>query len=201
MPTSISVDNVAFREVSVVEGVNFDGSDSLTVTLRGASTLLQAARDSYARYSNYSGYPNMYLISKQSTDRGPVSDLILNYAGYIDSDLPQEGLLRSSDSTNLQSVELVSDEDENVTYSYYGQSSSYTWISRGATKPSRPKFGISVPSSLPIGFLFNPSPPNFEGSTTSAYKQGARLSQFEISRITPTLYVVNEVWQFTVEPV
>src|SRR6056297_1871973 len=104
MPTALNVDNVNFREVSVEEGVNFDGSDSLTVVLKGAASLLSVARDSYPRYSNYSGYPNMYLVSKSSRDKGPVGELTLNYAGYIESSLPQNGLLRSTDDTSLQSV-------------------------------------------------------------------------------------------------
>lgn len=201
MPTATNTGTVTFREVSKSEGVNFDGSDSLTVRLRGASSLIDAASASWTRYKTYPGYPDMYLTSKTVNDRGPVSEIELTFTGFIESLSPNSGLLSVDDDISLQSVQLTSDEDENVSFFYYATTTTYRWVSRGESKPERPRFSISVPTDIPVGFLFNPSPPNYNGSTTSAYSTGARLIQFKRTRITPELWIVDETWQLKVEPV
>lgn len=143
----------------------------------------------------------MFLTSKQSVDRGVKTDLILSYTGYIESDTPQNGLIRKSDDVTLQSVALTSDEGDNVTFSYYAQTTQYTWLARTNRQPEEPRFGIDVPPDIPVGYLFSPSPPDYDGSITSAYNTGARLSGFNRTELAPSVYSVTETWQFTVEPV
>lgn len=201
MPTPTGTGTVTFRVVSEDQGINYDGSDSLTVRLRGDASLLTAASAAYTRYSTHAEYPAMYLTSKRTIDRGPVAEIELTYTGYIEALTPDNGLISISDDISLQTVQLTSDEDENVTFSYRGQTTTWVWMTRSQSKPEFPRFGIPVPSDIPTGLLFNPSPPNYNGSVTSAYNLGSRLTQFRRDRIAPGLWRVTETWMMSIEPV
>lgn len=201
MPTPTGTGTVTFRVVSEDQGINYDGSDSLTVRLRGEASLLTAASAAYTRYSTHAEYPAMYLTSKRTIDRGPVAEIELTYTGYIEALTPDNGLISISDDISLQTVQLTSDEDENVTFSYRGQTTTWVWMTRSQSKPEFPRFGIPVPSDIPTGLLFNPSPPNYNGSVTSAYNLGSRLAQFRRDRIAPGLWRVTETWMMSIEPV
>jgi hypothetical protein len=199
MPTSIGVGTTNFREVSVSETVNRQGVDSLTVSLRGKATGLQAVFDLYRRGSTYPGYPNMFLDSKSFDERGPVADIILNYIGFIDV-TTDNGLTDVEDSITDQSVTLTTDEDENVTFRYFCQSTTSRWIYRGASKPTSPKFRGVVPSEIPTNLLFQPNPPNYTGSIAGRYKPNGRLAQFTRTRIAPNVWAVVETWENFIEP-
>lgn len=200
MPTSIGVGTTSFREVSIAENINRQGVDSLTVTLRGKATGLQAAFDGYKRGSTYTGYANMYLDSKSKEERGPVADIILNYIGFIDV-TGDNGVVEISDSISDQSVSLNTDADENVTFRYMGQSTTTRWIYRGIDKPMNPRFPGIVPSSISTNLLFQPDPPNYSGSISGRYKAVGRLMQFDRVRLAPSVWAVTETWANLIEPV
>lgn len=201
MPTPTGTGTVTFRVVSEDQGINFNGSDSLTVRLRGEASLLSAASAAYTRYSPHASYPTMFLTGKRTIDRGPVAEIELTYTGYLESLTPDNGLISLSDDISLQTVQLTSDEDENITFSYRAQTTTWVWMTRSESKPEYPRFGIPVPSEIPTGLLFNPSPPKYDGSVASAYKLGSRLTQFRRDRIAPGLWTVTETWMMSIEPI
>lgn len=200
MPTSVGVGTTSFRAVSVDEGVARDGLDSLTVTLRGKATGLAAESALWTRGRTYPGYPNMYLQSKSTADRGPVAEIVLNFIGFIESASLEQGLVDLDDGISLSSVTLNTDEDEDITFSYYAQSSTWKWIHRGVTQPSQPKFRAVVPSSIDTSKLFAPYPPKYSGSIAGRYQAEGRLAQFQRTRLAPSVWSVVETWETLIVP-
>jgi hypothetical protein len=201
MPTSLGVGTTSFQEISVQETVSRSGLDSLTVVLKGKATGLAAARTAWRRGDTYTGYPTMFLDTKDSTERGPVAELTLNFIGFIDSYAAENGIVDIEDNISRQSVTINTDEDENVSFSYYAQTSTTRWIYRGTQKPRNPKFPAVVPTDIPISYLFQPDPPNYSGSITNRYQPNGRLAQFARTRLAPSVWAVVETWEVLVEPV
>jgi len=195
MPTAISVGNTNFREVARSLTVNRVAIDSLTVTLRGRSSALLDAWKTYDPGERDSVYSNMYLESKSFTDQGPVSEITLNYSGIASADPAAEG----ENSITLQSVSLTSDEGDNVTFSYFAQSSTTRWIAK-LRLPMQPKYRGQPPSSIPTEQLFNPSPPDYSGSISGQYNAVQRLTSFTRSQVAPQVWVVTETWETMIEP-
>jgi hypothetical protein len=194
MPTSISVGNTDFREVARSLTVNRVAIDSLTVTLRGRSSALLAAWNTYDPGKRDSVYSNMYLESKSFTDQGPVSEITLNYSGIAGAEPDAEG----ENSITLQSVSLTTDEGENVTFSYFAQSSTTRWIAKGRI-PKEPRYRGQPPSSIPTEQLFNPSPPDYSGSIAGQYEPVQRMTSFTRSQVAPQVWVVTETWETMIE--
>jgi hypothetical protein len=194
MPTAISVGNTDFREVARSLTVNRVAIDSLTVTLRGMSSALSAKWNEYDSGERDSVHSNMYLESKSFTDQGPVSEITLNYSGIAGADPDAEG----ENSITLQSVSLTTDEGENVTFSYFAQSSTTRWITKGSI-PTEPRYRGQPPSSIPTEQLFNPSPPNYTGSIAGQYEAKQRLTTFTRSQVAPRVWVVTETWETLIE--
>jgi hypothetical protein len=201
MPTALSVGTTTFREVSIDEVHNKSGLDALTVTLKGRASELASQSALWTKGVSYSGYPNMSLETKSVRDQGPVCEIILNFTGFISSDTPENGLVDKQNDIALSSVSLTSSGGDNVQFSYYGQITTYRWVYRGIVEPQRPKFSIPVPTEIPVGYLFSPFPASFAGSVTSAYAVSGRCSQFNVTRLSPSMWAVIESWSITVEPV
>ena len=201
MATPTNIDDCSFRVVGQVWGVNFDGADTLTEIQRGAASLLSAADASFVRYSTHSTYTNMYLISKTVEDRGPVAQIVLEYIGVKESFSPDSGLVSVVDDIMDSSVQLVSDQDENVSFKYFAQATTYTWISRSSTQPTDAQYGFTAPTDIPTGFLYAPSPASYDGSFSSSYTINTRLNQFNVTRIVPSIWRVVETWKLVIEPV
>ena len=200
MPTALSVGSTGFRVVSIEEAHNKSGLDSLTVTLRGKATDLTSQSALWTKGIAYSGYPNMSLEAKSVHDRGPVCEIVLNFTGFISSDTPESGLIDKQNDIALGSVSLTSSGGDDVQFSYYGQVTTYRWVYRGAAEPVRPKFSIPVPTAIPVGFLFAPFPASYAGNITSSYRIAARCSQFNVQRLSATMWAVSESWSVSVEP-
>ncbi len=137
----------------------------------------------------------MYLESKSFTDQGPISEITLNYSGISSADPDAEG----ENSITLQSVTLTSDEGDNVTFSYFAQSSTTRWIAK-LRLPMQPKYRGQPPSSIPTEQLFNPSPPDYSGSIAGQYNAVQRLTSFTRSQVAPQVWVVTETWETMIEP-
>lgn len=199
MPTPISVGNVSFQQKELVERRSRRGLDSLTVVLRGATSLLAAEKLKWRKGSAYPGYGGMYLEEATSTEHGAVSEIELNFSGFIESPAGG-GLIDTSRDIVLSSVQLVSSQGVNVTVSYYSQVTTVRWLTRGAM-PGGPRFGgqVGVPAQFPPGALFNPSPPRFKGNLNGSYKVLLRLVQFQATELAPNAYAVTESWAIEVE--
>jgi hypothetical protein len=200
MPTPTSVGNTDFREVSVSEIANRSGMDGLRVILKGRQSALQAERNKWPKGSKYPGYPYMILESKESEDRGSVCELTLNFIGLLDTFLPDNGRISTSDAISPQSITITTDEDENVTFVFNSQQSTTRWIHYGQA-PRSPKFRGIVPSAIPTNLLFSPNPPNYKGSKAGSYRPIGRLDEFSREEIAPNVWMVVETWTNTIEPV
>lgn len=201
MLTPLYVGGTDFREIETNPVVNRDGLDSLTVTLKGRSTALSAESLKWRMGVTYPDYPSMFLQSRSTRDRGPLSEITLNFVGFIDQFTAENGLNEISDSITRQSVSLNTSDDETVNFQYFAQSTSYRWISRSIFRPTFPKFRAIVPSTIPTNQLFAPSPPKFTGSISNRYTVAGRLAQFERTRIAPSVWAVVETWENLIEPV
>lgn len=200
MATPTNIDDCSFRVTSQSWGVSFDGADTLTEIQKGAASLLSAADASFTRYSTHGTYTSMYLINKRVDDRGPVAQITLEYLGKKETLDPNSGLIDIVDDVAESSVQLVSDEGENVSFKYYAQQVTYRWMSRQTATPTLPKFSLNVPTSIPTGFLFAPSPAKYDGSFATSYAINARLAGFRRTRLAPELWAVSETWRLVIEP-
>jgi hypothetical protein len=201
MPTPLYVGlSDTYTEASVDEFVSRSDMDTLRVLLRGKYSSLDSQFNLWNRGDIYTGYPNMALESKGKRKRGPIGEIELSFIGFINATTPENGLVDIVDDITEQSVSLTSNEDENVTWQYYGQQTTYRWVSRSATKPTTPKFSAIVPSTIPTNFLFNPYPSNYTGSFTSSYQIRGRLAQFQRTRLSPQMWGVVETWINRIEP-
>lgn len=201
MATPTNIDDCSFRVVAQSWGVNFDGADTLTEVQKGAASFLTAADSSFVRFSTHTTYPNMYLINKTVEDRGPVAQITLQYIGVKESFSPDSGLVSVVDDILDSSVQLVSDEEESVSFKYFAQATTYTWLSRSSTQPTDAKYGFTAPTDIPTGYLYAPSPPSYNGSFASSYTINTRLNQFNVTRIVPSLWRVVETWKVIIDPV
>lgn len=201
MPTPTSVGNTSFRDYSVEPFKSFDGPDSLIVTRRGALSSLAAEIALWKRGAAHATYRNMFLQTIGSTERGPVSDVILVYSGFLDATDSDNGVIDISDDIAEESVTLTTDSGENVNFRYFAQTSTTRWISRSSTIPARPRFPGVVPTSLPVGLLRQPNPPNYTGSISGQYKLEGVLAGFQRVRLAKSVWAVVETWKNLVEPV
>lgn len=200
MPTPLTRGNVSFQEREVSRRKSRRGIDGLTVVLRGATSLLAAEEAKWTKGRTYPGYPTMFLEEVNVSDRGVVSDIELSFSGFL-SPPSGTGLVDQDQDISLSSVQLQSSGGENVSVNYYAQSTTFRWLS--AVRPESPRFRnrLSVPRAFPPGAIFNPSPPKFAGNLNTSYKVLARLSQFQISELSPRAFGVTETWSIEVEPV
>jgi len=200
MPTPLYVGSTGFREIETNPTVNRGGLDTLTVTLKGRVSDVPAELSKWRMGVTYPGYPNMYLESRSLQDKGPIVELSLNFTGFIDFFSHEGGLIGISDKITEQSVTLNTDEDENVTFAYFAQSTSYRWISKSLTRPGAPKFRGIVPASFSAKLLFRSFPPNYKGSISGRYKLEGRLSEFTRDPLARGVWAVTETWENLVEP-
>jgi hypothetical protein len=205
MPTAASKGTTSFREYSVDSAKGFDGPDTMTVTRRGAvgasNALLNTELNLWRRGSAHGTYKNMYLQTVSWQDRGPVCDVILNYVGFLDSTDTDKGVIDITDDIVEESVSITTSTDENVNFRYFSQTTTVRWISRSTQYPRRPKFPGIVPTSLPVGFLRQPNPPNYTGSISGQYKLEGVLAGFQRVRLAKSVWAVTETWKNLVEPV
>lgn len=201
MPTALSVGTTTFRAVEINETLSRTGFDSLTVVLKGAASGLATELANWTRGKTYPGYPNMFLETRDSRDRGPVAEITLNFQGFLSSSPGTSDVIDISDSISRQAVTLTTDADENVSFSFYAQVTTTRWIYRGQFMPKQPKYPGVVPSTIPTNILFQPDPPNFEGSISGQYKANGRMSQFDRQRLAPGVWGVIESWEVLIEPI
>ena len=201
MPTPLYQGNTDFREVETNPVVNRTGLDSLSVTLKGRSTALATELLNWPMGRTYPGYPNMFLDTRSTRDRGPIAEISLSFSGFITSYVPENGLIDVDDQITRQSVSLTTDTDETVTFAYFGQSTTYRWLSKGPTMPTAPKFRATVPSEININNLFRPFPPQFNrGDVAGRDKSEGRLSGFSRTRLAASVWAVTETWDVLIEP-
>jgi hypothetical protein len=201
MPTAASVGTTSFRDYSVDPSKGFDGPDSLVVTRRGAVSGITAEVALWKRGARHATYRDMYLQTVSWQERGPVADVVLTYSGFIDSTDTDNGVIDLSDDVVEESVTLTTDANENVNFRYFAQTTTTRWIYRGPTAPPNPRFPGVVPTSLPVGFLRQPNPPNYTGSISGAYKLEGILAGFQRVRLAKSVWAVVETWKNLVEPV
>lgn len=201
MPTPAYIGGTDFRIVGTEETSSRTGPSGLTITLKGRATALQSELLKYPAGSKPNGYNHMYLDTKSSTDRGPLSEIVLNYIGSLSNTLQEGGRISTSDSISRQSVSITTDEDENVSFFYYAQQTTTVWLYYGPFAPASPRYRISIPTTVPLNQLFGPNPSNFTGSIKGQYKIQGRLAQFDRPEVAPGVYVVTESWDVMIEPI
>ena len=108
MPTPLFLGNTDFREVETNPVVNRTGLDSLSVTLKGRSTALATELLNWPMGVTYPGYPNMFLDTRSTRDRGPIAEISLSFSGFITSYVPENGLIDVDDQITRQSVRPAS---------------------------------------------------------------------------------------------
>lgn len=201
MPTPLYVGlSDTYTVAEITEDVSRPDMDMLRVLLRGKYSSLDAQFALWTRGMAYPGYANVSLDHKSKRKRGPIGEIDLIFIGFIEMSDPENGLIDIVDDITEQSVSLTSSADENVTWQYYGQQTTYRWVSRSTTKPASPKFRAIVPSTIQTNFLFNPYPSNYTGSFSDSYQIRGRLAQFQRTRIAPKLWSVTETWINRIEP-
>ena len=201
MPTPISVGTTTCREVSVQEARSRTSFDTVTITLRGATSNLAAAKAQYRAGGTYGGYSNMRIETIDSTDRGPVCDLTLTLLGFIDNSATPNDPISITDDIAGESVTITTSADENVTFRYFAQTTSVRYIARQREAPRNTKYPGIVPSTIPTGTLFQPNPPNYTGGTNGRYRFEGRLVSFQRERIAQDVWAVVETWANLIEPV
>ena len=204
MPTAASRGTTSFRDFSVDSAKGFDGPDTLTVTRRGAvgtaNAQLNAELALWKRGAAHSTYKNMFLQTVSWQERGPVCDVVLNYLGFLDATDTDKGVIDITDDIAEESVTITTTTGENVSFRYFAQTATTRWISRSTTYPKRPKFPGVVPTSLPVGLLRQPNPPNFTGDIAGQYELEGVLAGFQRVRLAKTVWAVTETWKNLVEP-
>jgi hypothetical protein len=198
MPTPSSKGNTAFRDISVESETSLGGVASVTVTKRGAASLLAAEVKKYKLGSQSSSYGSGFLQSISWRENGPVADLVLIYQGSL---AKQDNAVNIFDDIAEESVTITTSTDENVNFRYFSQTTTYSYIATGSAPPTRPKYPAIVPSSLPVGFLRQPNPPNYTGSISGAYKLEGILVAFQRNRLTDNSWEITESWKNLVEPI
>lgn len=201
MPTAASVGTTTFREVSVEPVVNRSGADTLTVILKGRSTDLATTSANWRRGATYPGYPTMYLETKSYVDRGPVSEITLNFLGLIDSVSLGDTISDIESAISRQSVSLTTSTDETVDFQYYAQSQTTRYIVYSQLAPTFPRYPKQAPTQIPVNQLFAPNPPKYTGTITNRYRPVSRLSQFTRTRVAKGVWVVSETWEDMIEAV
>jgi len=201
MPTPSGRGNTSFRDYSVEPSKGFDGPDSLVVIRRGALSGITAEVATWKRGARHATYRDMYLQPVSWVERGPVADVTLSYSGFIDSTDTDSGVIDISDDIAEESVTVTTSTGENVNFRYFAQTATTRWISRNSTAPPNPRFPGVVPTSLPVGFLRQPNPPNYTGSISGTYKLEGVLAGFQRVRLAKSLWAVVETWKNLVEPV
>lgn len=201
MPTPINLGNVAFREIELSKRKSRTGADSMTVTLKGAASLLSAELAKWKVGQTYAGYQGMFLQEIDSTDKGVVVELRLTFVGYLDLIDLDSGLVSESSDTSLSSVQLTTSGGDDVAFQYYSQVSTFRWIHRKTTKPTGPRFRnrVSTPRGIPTTALFAPSPPTYAGGIGSSYAPVLRLSQFSVNELARSVWEVTEAWSIDVQ--
>jgi len=205
MPTAASRGTTSFRDFSVDSAKGFDGPDTLTVTRRGAvgtaNALLNAELALWKRGAAHSTYKNMFLQTVSWQERGPVCDVVLNYLGFLDSVDNDRGVIDITDDIAEESVTITTSTGENVNFRYFAQTATTRWISRSSRYPTRPQFPGVVPTTLPVGLLRQPNPPDYTGSISGNYKLEGVLAGFQRVRLAKTVWAVTETWKNLVEPI
>ena len=195
---SLYIGDNSFREISRRGFVSKDGFDTLVITRRGKRSDLASEEGSFTKGSVASGENGMYLYGKSSDDSGNFSNLELSYRGVLETSDSLEGLVKYSNSIQLQSVTLSTDEEEDIAFSYYAQTKTWNWIAYGS-EPTTPRYGLALDTSIGVGSLFNPNPARFTGSIQ--YKHEGRLQQFDIEQLTHKVWGVTESWMQRIEPI
>jgi len=198
MPTPASRGNTAFRDISVDSDTSLGGAATLTVTRRGAASLLTAEVAKYKLGAKNASYPLMFLQSISWQEKGPVADLVLSYQGSLSK---KDNAVNISDDIAEESVTITTDTGENVNFRYFAQTTTYSYIATGKFAPTRPRYPAVVPSSLPVGQLRQPNPPNYTGSISGAYKLAGILVAFQRTTLAEDSWEVTESWKNLVEPV
>ena len=198
MPTPASKGTTSFRDVSIDSDTSLGGAATLTVTRRGVATSLAAEVANYKLGDKNASYPLMFLQSISWQEKGPVADLVLSYQGSLSKN---DNAVYISDDIAEESVTLTTSTDENVNFRYFAQTTSYSYIAKGKFPPTRPKYPAVVPSSLPVGQLRQPNPPNYTGNISGAYKLAGILVAFQRTRLAEDSWQVTESWKNLVEPV
>lgn len=205
MPTAASRGTTSFRDYSVDSAKGFDGPDALTVTRRGAvgtaNAQLNAELALWKRGAAHSTYKNMFLQTVSWQERGPVCDVVLNYIGFLDATDTDRGVIDITDDIAEESVTITTDLGENVNFRYFSQTATTRWISRSGSAPKRPRFPGVVPTTLPVGFLRQPNPPNYIGSIADQYELQGVLAGFQRARLAKGVWAVTETWKNLVEPI
>lgn len=199
MPTPISKGNTSFREKSVELTLNRSGLDSLTVVLRGATSALTTALGQWPIGASYSGYPNMRLESRSSSDSGPVTDLTLNFVGIVGH---ASSKVFTDKSNSRQTVSITTDADENVNFTYFAESNSTKWFHVSSKPPTGPNYKpTGARSEIPVNELLLADPPDFEGSINDRYRPVLILTSFSSSLVAEGIYEVTETWEQLIEPI
>jgi hypothetical protein len=142
----------------------------------------------------------MFLQTVSWQERGPVCDVILNYLGFLDATDTDKGVIDITDDIAEESVTITTTTGENVSFRYFAQTATTRWISRSTRYPTKPKFPGVVPTSLPVGLLRQPNPPNFTGDIAGQYELEGVLAGFQRVRLAKTVWAVTETWKNLVEP-
>lgn len=198
MPTPASKGNTDFRDVSIAFNQSIEGY-TRTVTRRGAASALDAELNKY-KVNGKSG-SGFYLESISSSEKGPVAEVVLTYRRSLETNANQKNVTTVTDDITEESVTLTTSTGENVNFRYFSQTTNYTYIADGPTPPKGPRHSAVVASSIPIGFLRQPNPPNYTGSIQGAYKSEGVLVSFSRQRLADGSWQVSESFKNLIEPV
>lgn len=205
MPTAASRGTTSFRDYSIDFTKGHDGADTMSITRRGAvgtgNAQLNAELALWKRGAAHATYKAMYLQTVSWQERGPVCDVVLNYLGFLDATDTDSGVIDITDDITDESVTITTSTGENVNFRYLAQTATTRWISRSSKIPSRPRFPGVVPTTLPVGFLRQPDPPNYSGTKAGRYKLEGVLVSFQRTRLSKSVWAVIETWKNLVEPI
>lgn len=193
MPTHSYVGTTTFTEVSRTTSKDNEGFDTVTVEKRGRAALLDAELNALYLGQPLNNEGLLALSQYSSTDSGPLATITLVYTGVaninrvnIDSELTPS------------SVKITTSSGEVVSFLYYAQSTTFSWVSQ--SQPRSPRYGRQPSTRYDPELLMAPSPPNFTGEIENRYEVRNALTQFQFSQIGNGPWTVVERWEERIEP-
>jgi hypothetical protein len=197
MPTPKNLGDVAFREISRVEGVGSDGRSTVTIRRKGAASLIAAERAYLSALEFLPENPALLMESWSIDDSSPVITSEITFAGLTNENV---GRVDISSRITQQTVKLTTSTGQEVSFRYSGQETTWTWRAIGTSRPRSPRFGSAPRTRFSADELMAPDPPNYTGTVAGRYRVVSVLSGFEISQSGNEGWVCVESWEQRVEP-
>lgn len=203
MPVPSYIGDTDWNIIDEIPAPDGTGPDTLTIVLQGPRSTAHAELASYTVNVTTGaalgeGYPDMILRRKILRDQGSYPRLELQFNGLLEANSSPTDPIDVQIRTAELSGSAPTTAGESVQFRYLGTSTTYRWMSRTATRPSRGRFPLNVPNVVTTDKIWNVHPANYSGRIR--LKSVARMVQFDLFQITSKgPWVVVEGWNHQLE--